>query len=48
MAWSKPSGRLSFKVLGDNLNLIDFEKLGDKERVLVGRPWVFKGSMFIV
>lgn len=48
MAWWKPSGSLSFKVLRDNLFLIDFAYPGDKERILVGRPWVFEGSLFVV
>jgi hypothetical protein len=36
-AW-RPSGNLSFKVLGDNLFLQDFEHIWDKERVMEGRP----------
>jgi hypothetical protein len=34
----KPKEKLSFKVLGDNLFMIDFVDLKDKERVLEGRP----------
>jgi hypothetical protein len=30
--WWKPSGNLSFKVLGENLFLIDFVEFGDKEQ----------------
>ena len=41
-------GNLSFKVLAENLFLINFTELSDKERVLVGRPWVFESSLFIV
>jgi hypothetical protein len=37
----KPSGMTCFKVLGDNLFLIDFEHSWDKAPVLEGRPWVF-------
>jgi hypothetical protein len=48
MAWWKSSGNLLFKVLRDNLFLIDFAYSGDKERILVGRPWAFEGNLFIV
>jgi hypothetical protein len=44
----RPSGRLSFKVLGDNLFLLDFENEGDKCRVLEGRPWLFEDNLFSV
>lgn len=44
----KPSGSLSFKVLGDNLFLLDFEHEWDKLRVLEGRPWVFEGNLFSI
>lgn len=37
----KPSGSPSFKILGDNLFLVDFVNEKDKKRVLEGRPWVF-------
>lgn len=37
----QPTGMLSFKVVGRNLFLIDFEVLYDKERVMKGRPWIF-------
>jgi hypothetical protein len=40
--------KLSFKVLGDNLFMIDFVDLKDKERVLEGRPWDFEGCLFLV
>jgi hypothetical protein len=46
--WWKPSESLSFKVLGDNLFLIEFINPKDKEKVLEGRPWVFEGSLFLV
>jgi hypothetical protein len=45
--WWKPEENLSFKVLGENMFLIEFTKVGDKERVLEGRPWVFGGSLFV-
>lgn len=44
----KPTRELSFKVLGDNLFLLDFENEWDKIRVLEGRPWVFEGNLFFV
>ena len=44
----KPSGSPSFKVLGDNLFLVDFVDEKDKDMVLKGRPWVFEGSLFAV
>lgn len=37
----KSSGNLSFKVLGENFFLVEFENEADKDRVLEGRPWVF-------
>jgi hypothetical protein len=36
---------VSFKDLGTNLFLIDFENQGDKERVLEGCPWTFDGDL---
>ncbi|XP_059457696.1 uncharacterized protein LOC132187382 [Corylus avellana] len=42
----RPSGSTSFKVIGENLFLVDFEHSWDKTRVLEGRPWVFEGSLF--
>lgn len=44
----KPSGSPSFKVLGDNMFLVDFVSESDKTRVLEGRPWVFEGNLFAV
>lgn len=44
----RPIGSLSFRVLGDNIFLIEFEHSWDKARVLEGRPWVFEGSLFVV
>jgi hypothetical protein len=46
--WWRPTEMISFKVLGDNLFLIEFENLEDKSQVLEGRPWVFEGSLFVV
>lgn len=42
----RPSGNLSFKVLGDNIFLLDFKYIWDKERVMEGCLWVFEGSLF--
>jgi hypothetical protein len=44
----RPSGMTSFKVLGENIFLVEFEHLWDKSWFLEGRPWVFEGSMFAV
>lgn len=44
----KPAGTSVFKVLGDNLFLVEFEYAWDKSRVLEGRPWVFEGCLFAV
>jgi hypothetical protein len=44
----KPMGYLSFKVLGDNLFLIEFKYEEDKLRVLEGRPWFFEDNLFSV
>lgn len=44
----KPTGTIIFKVLGDNLFLVDFEHVWDKARVLEGRPWDFEGNLFSV
>jgi hypothetical protein len=46
--WWKLSKAPNFKVLGDNLFLIEFEDAKDKKRVLEGRPWVFEGNLFLV
>jgi hypothetical protein len=42
----KLSKTFSFKVLGENLFLIEFIDATDKMRVLKGRPWGFEGSLF--
>ncbi|XP_059462008.1 uncharacterized protein LOC132191003 [Corylus avellana] len=44
----RPTGHLSFKVIGENLFLVEFEKEWDKVRVLEGRPWIFEGILFSV
>jgi hypothetical protein len=48
MRWWKPSGSFSFQVLGENLFLVEFTNVRDKKRILVGRPWVFEGSLFLL
>jgi hypothetical protein len=44
-AW-KPTGSVSFKQLGPNLFLIDFQNWWDKDRILKGRPWTFDRDLF--
>lgn len=46
--WWKPQGKITFKVLGENLFLIEFENVKDKSHVLEWRPWVFEGNLFSV
>jgi hypothetical protein len=46
--WWKIREELSFKVLGDNLFLIDFTYKEDKERVLARQSWVFENSLFLI
>jgi hypothetical protein len=46
--WWKIKGEPSFKVLGDNLFLIDFTYKEDKERVLARQSWVFENSLFLI
>ncbi|XP_059436690.1 uncharacterized protein LOC132169721 [Corylus avellana] len=41
-------GTMVFKVLGENLFLIEFFDMRDKERVMSGRPWVYEGNLFLV
>lgn len=44
----KLTGKTLFKVLGDNIFLIEFENEWDKSRVLEFRPWIFEGNLFSV
>jgi hypothetical protein len=46
--WWKISGNPPFKILGENLFLIEFNSKRDKARVLEGRPWIFEGNIFAV
>jgi hypothetical protein len=42
--WWKPTEHISFKVLGENLFLIEFTNHCDKIKVLEGRPWILQGN----
>jgi hypothetical protein len=44
----KPEGRVTFKVVGDNVFLMEFEHEWEKAKVLEWRPWVFDGNLFSV
>jgi hypothetical protein len=44
----KLTGTSSFKVLGENLFVIEFQHIWDKSSVLEGRPWLFEGHLFAV
>jgi hypothetical protein len=48
LRWWRIKGSFTFKILGENLFLIEFEEARDKAKVLEGRPWVFKGNLFLV
>jgi hypothetical protein len=41
----RPLGNLSFKVIGENLFLLEFEYECDRIRVIEGRPWIFERSV---
>jgi hypothetical protein len=41
-------GTSTFKVLGENLFIIQFIHEWDKSKVLDGRPWIFEGNLFAV
>jgi hypothetical protein len=43
-AW-QPSGRASFKSVGINTFLIEFENDWEKDRIMEGRPWTFDGNL---
>jgi hypothetical protein len=44
----KLEGTPSFKVLGDNMFLVELETEKDKTRILEGRPWSVEGHLFAV
>jgi hypothetical protein len=46
--WWRPLGTMSFRLVGDNLFIVEFETGRDKKRVMEGCPWVFKGNLFLV
>jgi hypothetical protein len=46
-AW-RPEGTLVFKVLGDNIFLLEFEHFWEKDRVKEGQPWVFEGNLISI
>jgi hypothetical protein len=46
--WWRPTGMISFKVLEENLFLVEFVNVWDKSRILEGRLWVFEGNLFAV
>jgi hypothetical protein len=41
----KTNGRVTFKEVGDNLFLIEFQHDWEKSRILEGRPWTFDGYL---
>ena len=44
--WWKPTGWLTFKVVGENMFLMEFEYHWEKVRVLEGRHGFLKGAFF--
>ncbi|TVT99897.1 hypothetical protein EJB05_54709, partial [Eragrostis curvula] len=46
-AWSSAK-EITFKVMGSNLFLVQFQCLGDWNRVMDGGPWIFRGSSVIL
>jgi hypothetical protein len=48
LRWWKLDETFSFKILGENLFLVEFMNATDKKRVLEGRPWVFDGNLFLI
>jgi hypothetical protein len=43
-AW-QPTGRVTFKSVGVNTFLIEFENEWDKTRIMEGCPWTFDGDL---
>jgi hypothetical protein len=43
-AW-QPFGGVSFRTLGENMFLIEFENGWERSKVMEGRPWVFDGNL---
>jgi hypothetical protein len=46
-AWSAAK-EVTFKVLGENLFLVQFQCLGDWNRVMEGGPWLFRGAPVVL
>ncbi len=44
----RQEGNISFKSLGENLFIVEFETEWDKDMVLEGRPWLFDGLLVSV
>jgi hypothetical protein len=44
----KSEGHPNFKILGDNLFLVELKSESDKKRVLEGQPWTVEGHLFAV
>jgi hypothetical protein len=44
----KPEGKITFKVVGENVFLMEFEHEWEKAQVLEWRPWVFDGNLFSI
>lgn len=41
----RPVGWITFKDMDDNKFLVEFQNLGDKEKVLKGRSWLFDRNL---
>lgn len=37
----RPVGTVTFQVIGGNMFIAEFAEVGDKIRVMEGRPWIF-------
>jgi hypothetical protein len=48
LRWWTLQGKITFKVLGENVFIIEFEKVEDKYHVLEWMPWVFDRNLFSV
>lgn len=44
----KPSSSITFKEVHDRLWIFKFSDLEDKDRVLLGRPWLFDRSLLVL
>jgi hypothetical protein len=41
----RPTGGLTFQVIGGNMFIAEFEHEWDKVRIMEGRPWLFDGNL---